>query len=751
MILQNSQELDAFRLKTSEFLKKRVLPKIDEWEESEEIPLQSVLAEMYDEGLLGTRYPKEVGGKDVSFAYHYVLAEEMGRMPCGAFGMSVTIQQDMTTPLVVTLAQPGLPKELIREFVSGKRILAHAVSEVSAGSDLSSINCNANSVDGGYILDGNKWMVSLAGQASHFIVLARTDDKKPFPWGLTLFLVDKNAEGVCVGERKELMGHRSMDVRDVTFNNVFIADVNRLGGQGFGYVLQARQFEEERILAAARANSMADAMVDMGLEHSKKRYAFGKKLFDHQSMRFRIAKLRAKVELSKSLCQKAGQAFLDNESTSILSAASKFTSCRLVREVSDELIQIYGASGYEEKSLPARWYRDSRLLSISTGSEEVMLQSLYQFEGAETKDACESEKILRSIVENCISDDPVAWRMAPAGTIRQAIAAIGANGLLHRSMDSSDNVLPRFRIHEILGEYPGGSLGLALATHLDIAVPIVEKYAKPELKEKWLNPSLNGDAILALALSEASGGSDLASISTTYEKVDNGWLLNGAKRYVSNGPIADAVVVLARDKERDNRYSLFLVATAEQNVEIAAIEMMGNPETTSEMHMRNVLLPTNALLGAEGQGLFIQVMQLAVERLVISIRAVAIGKRIAKGIRKHLKTRKIYGKILGDMQVLQHRLAELEARLFALDTLVSQCRIAWEQNQDFVKLATIAKLESGVLSRNLADFALQVTGGNAYLRSHEVSWDFLDCRALSLAGGTDEMMLETIGNFELTK
>jgi len=751
MNFSKNQELALFREKAAAFLASNVVPFVDDWERQKHIPLQELLTKMYQAQLLGCRYTKEKGGYGLTFNHHYILAEELGKVPCGAFGMAVTIQQDMTTPLVVTWAQPDLGVALVKEFVSGKKVLAHAVSEKSAGSDLSGIQCKAIRREDHYLLTGEKWMVSLAGCATHFIVLARTDETKTFPWGFTLFLVDKSWSGVTVQNRKDLMGHRALDVHDVSFLEVIIPETHRLGADGFGYILQARQFEEERILASARANGMAMEMMNLGVNRALNRKSFGKSLFEHQSMRFQIARFRANWELSRALSDKACKEFVETGATGVLSAACKYISCRLVRETADELIRIYGAAGYEEQSIPSRWFRDARLLSISTGSEEVMLQALFDLVGRKNVSSDNFENEFREFLDNLIGEDLVAWRAQTSEGIRRIVNMMGSRGFLYRESMHKSKKIKLYRIHEILGEYPGGSLGLAVATHLDIATSIIEKFGTNEIKNRWLEGAYSGELILALALSEYSGGSDLASITTTYEKTENGWVINGCKSYVSNGPFASGVIVLAKDKFNGSRYSLFLIPIHTSGVKVVEVEMMGNPSTTASIEFNDVSVEIYSLLGAEGQGLLIQVMQLSVERMIIAIRAVAISRRMLSEIRDHLDIRKMYGKRQSELQSLQHRLSELEARFYSLHALVEQCRNSQSSGEDFVKQATVAKLEAGNLSKSIADFGLQITGGIGYLKDHPRSWDFLDCRALSIAGGTDEMMLETISNYELTR
>lgn len=744
-------DINDFRKDLASHLEREFVSHIPTWEANQSLPLVEILSSLYDAGFLSTRYPSNLGGYDKGFEYHFAMAEEIGKIACGAFGMSITIHQDMTCPILVSFAHTDLEQNLITEFLSGRKVLAHAVSETGAGSDLSGITSHATKTRDGYILNGNKCMVSLATQASHFVVLVKTDSKRSFPWGMTLFIVDSRSQGVEIGPRIPLMGHRPLDVCDVSFQDVFIEEKFRLGAEGFGYVLQARQFEEERILAAARANAMAEAMLDTAIGRAQKRLTFGKHLIEHQSMRYRLAKMRSEVELSKASARKASSLFIENEPISVYSSSCKYTSCRLAREVSDEIMQVFGASGYEEGSETARWYRDARLLSLSTGSEEVMLQSVYQMGEMIRTTQCDMDEDLRKYLENLISNDPVSWRQASPEKLREVLKDMGAKGFYQRSLNASNKIFPRFRIYEIVEEKPGGSLGLALATHLDIALPLIERYGTSVIKEQWVSPSLSGELILALALSESSAGSDLASISTTYEKTDNGWVLNGTKRYVSNGLYADGICVLAKNANRPGHFSLFLVPTNIKGVSCNPVLMMGNPSTTSDLQLLDVNLDTSNLLGAEGQGLLIQVMQLSVERLVIAIRAVAIGQRMSEGIRNHLNNRMIYGAPLTENQALQHRLAGLETRLYALSALVGECKIALSNNHDFSRSATIAKWEAGILSRNLADFAMQIRGGRGYQRDNEASWDFLDARALSLAGGTDEMMLETIANLETRK
>lgn len=372
---------EAFRAECRRFLQARALPHIEGWEREGRIPFRELLKEMAAEGLLGMRFSGACGGQGKDIAWHAVLAEELGRIPCGGLGMGITIHHDMVAPLLESCGPGSVGRQALARALRGECLLAHAVSEAGAGSDLGAIRTRLDASAPGFRLTGRKAFVSMGVQADWYCVLAQGPGAGRFPLNMTLALVPRGAPGVRLHPRLATLGHRSMDVCDVEFEGVEIPEGHILGAQGMGYLVQAKQFIEERIISAFRSTATAFYLCEASWAHASRRTAFGKPLAEHQALYFRLAELRARCLLSREANLDALGALLAGVNVETRSAACKYLSCKLVREAADEAVQIFAAAAYVEGHEIERLYRDVRLLSLSTGSEEIMLHTLSALEG----------------------------------------------------------------------------------------------------------------------------------------------------------------------------------------------------------------------------------------------------------------------------------------------------------------------------------------------------------------------------------
>jgi citronellyl-CoA dehydrogenase len=372
-------EHEEFRLKARKFIEGKILPFVEEWEKARMYPTHRILTEMAQEGLLGANFPVEYGGQGKDIRYHIVLVEELAKVPSAGVSMSILVHQDMVAPMLVDYGDHEVCKKFLQPALSGVMLFGHAVSEEKAGSDVGNIQTFVRREGDGYILNGLKKYVTNGFQADVYCVLAKIEHSIP-PVNMVLLMVPKTLEGVRTSGPIEKMGHHSCDTVDVYFENVHIPNDCRIGGEGLGFVYQLQQFEKERIISACRATEMADFYLNETIKRCKKRNAFSKKLIEHQSISFRLAELKTEVELSRQLNYGAVRAWLSGSDYRTLSAMSKLKSSKLVRKTSDECLQLFGAEGYLDDHFISRFYRDSRLFSISTGSDEMMLNIISKLE-----------------------------------------------------------------------------------------------------------------------------------------------------------------------------------------------------------------------------------------------------------------------------------------------------------------------------------------------------------------------------------
>jgi citronellyl-CoA dehydrogenase len=372
---------DELRARLTEHLAATVAPAVDAWERQGAVPLREVLTALAGHGWLGMRYAVDQGGGGGTAWDHVVLAECLGALLCDSVGMGVTVHNDMVAPMIAECGGPAAVERFLRPALTGQCLLGHAVSEPGAGADVAAVATTATPEPGGYRLTGAKRWVVAGLTADAFAVLARLPEARG-AFGHVLLMVPADAPGVSVAPADATLGLRAAGVAgQVRFDGVLVPAEHRLGGHGLGLITQLRQFEPERILSACRAVAMADTLLLRTAERLRERRTFGVAIADRQQPAALLARLRAEVEAVRQLAYTGIDRWMTGGELNTLSAAVKLRSSRLTREVARTCLHLHGAEGQLITHPVNRAFRDTRLLSISTGSDEMMLTALARLRG----------------------------------------------------------------------------------------------------------------------------------------------------------------------------------------------------------------------------------------------------------------------------------------------------------------------------------------------------------------------------------
>ncbi len=372
---------EELRRELADHLATEVEPRIADWEAAGSFPLREVLTGLAGHGWLGMRFPKALGGRGASAWEHAVFAECLGGLSSDSVGMAVTVHNDMVAPMIADSGRPEAVERFLRPALAGTGVLAHAVSEAGAGSDVASIATTATPADGGYVLSGTKRWVVGGLYADAFAVLARLPEARG-PFGHVLLMVPADIDGVRVLPGAPTLGLRAAGVAGtVEFDDVFVPEAHRLGGHGLGLVVQLRQFEQERIISACRALAISSRLLDRTQERLAGRSTFGAPIGTRQDVAFRLSRLQAEVESARQLAYTAIDRWQHGGEHRSVSAAVKLRSSRLARTVARECLHLHGAAGQLATSPVNRAFRDARLFSISTGSDEMMMTTLASLAG----------------------------------------------------------------------------------------------------------------------------------------------------------------------------------------------------------------------------------------------------------------------------------------------------------------------------------------------------------------------------------
>ncbi|TWT09939.1 acyl-CoA dehydrogenase family protein [Reyranella sp. CPCC 100927] len=301
---------------------------------------------------------------------------------------------------------------------------------------------------------------------------------------------------------------------------------------------------------------------------------------------------------------------------------------------------------------------------------------------------------------------------------------------------------------ESLGHVNGGSVPMAVGVQISMATPALARFGSDDLRQEFLAPSIRGDYVACLGVSEVGAGSDVASIKTTARRVGGDYVINGGKMWTTNGTQADWMCLLANTGEGDTHRnkSLICVPMKTKGVQVVKkLDKLGmRASDTAQIFFDEVKVPVRNLIGQEGMGFVYQMKQFQEERLWAGAGTLQGCDRIINATIDYTRERKVFGRPLLDNQVIHFRLAELKSEVEGLRALVYRACEEYLAGEDVTMLASMAKLKAGRLRREVSDACLQYWGGAGYLWDNPVGRSFRDGRLGSIGGGADEIMLQII-------
>jgi len=375
-----TKDHEMVRRSIREFVNKEINPFVDEWEEAGIAPLHDLFKKMGELGFLGIRFDPKYGGQGLDYWYDLILLEELGHVQGSGIPMAISVQTHMATPAIAEFGSEYLKDTYLKPAISGEMVASIAVTEPGAGSDVAGIQTTAKKEGDSYVINGSKTYITNGTQADFLTLLARTADD-PGYHSFGLFVVPTDLPGFQVSRKLDKLGVRCSDTAELFFDNLKIPAKNLIGKEGEGFIYQMQQFQHERFSCLPGAYIGAMDMIKMTVDHIKQRVVFGKPLATKQVLRHRLADWLTEIESLKQFTYhivRMKQAGLDV--TKEVSMGKLFAS-RVVRAVADGCLQMYGGLGFMNEMLISRYYRDSRLIAIGGGADEVMREIISRMEG----------------------------------------------------------------------------------------------------------------------------------------------------------------------------------------------------------------------------------------------------------------------------------------------------------------------------------------------------------------------------------
>ncbi len=368
-----TEEHNLFRESLRDFLQKEVVPHIEKWEQTGSIE-RFIWKKFGDMGYFGLAYPEKYGGLDLDLFYTVILLEELQRINSGGFAAAIWAHTYLAMTHLNKEGDDAIKSKYLADSISGDKIGCLCVTEPFGGSDVAGMRTTAVKEGDYYILNGSKTFITNGVYSDYMVVAAKTNPELGNK-GISMFVIDSNAEGVSATKLDKL-GWRASDTGEIAFDNVKVSANQLMGeeGKGFAYIMQ--HFALERLIMGINAHARAEYALEYTLQYMSERTTFGNSLDKYQALRHRYVDMHADMQLCKHYNYMVADRLNKGEYVVEEATISKLKSTKMADEVAYNCLQFLGGYGYMEEYPLARIFRDSRLGPIGGGTSEILKEIL---------------------------------------------------------------------------------------------------------------------------------------------------------------------------------------------------------------------------------------------------------------------------------------------------------------------------------------------------------------------------------------
>jgi acyl-CoA dehydrogenase len=363
-------EREALRKTVRDFTEREIVPNIDEWERTCDLP-RELHRKAGQAGLLGAQFPEAVGGGGGDSADAVVICEEIHQAgaPGGVFASLFTC--GIAVPHMIASGDQRLIDTYVRPTLSGEKIGSLAITEPGGGSDVGHLTTRATRDGDDYIINGAKTYITSGVRADFVVTAARTGG--PGAAGVSLIVVDKATPGFQVTRKLEKMGWRSSDTAELSYTDVRVPASNLIGAENSGFLQIAAAFVSERVGLAAQAYSSAQRCLDLTVQWCRDRETFGRPLISRQSVQNTLAEMARRVDVARVYTRALVERQEQGDTNLITEVCfAKNTAVEFGEWVANAAVQLFGGMGYMAESEIERQYRDMRIIGIGGGTTEIL-------------------------------------------------------------------------------------------------------------------------------------------------------------------------------------------------------------------------------------------------------------------------------------------------------------------------------------------------------------------------------------------
>lgn len=365
-----NEDITLFRDMLLRCLEKEVIPHYDEWEKAGWMPKEAWLM-LGAAGMLGPDMPEEFGAAAAPFEVALMILEETCRLNLHSLSTALNVHANIVMPYINNLGTAAQKAQWLPRMVTGEIVGSIGMTEPGAGSDLAGMRTQA-------VRDGNEWVINGSktfitnGLHCGLIVLAAKTDTSKGAKGISLFLVDSSLPGFKKGKGIKKMGQHSNDTAELFFDNLRVPADALLGEENKGFVYLMQELPRERLGLGSQAVGACEGAMAITADYVKQRKAFGSTIAQFQNTRFKMAELRAQLELTKAYLRQCETRFKVGAMTTEEASILKLMSTELQVKLTHECLQLFGGYGYTEEYPISRFFTDARVQTIYAGTSEIM-------------------------------------------------------------------------------------------------------------------------------------------------------------------------------------------------------------------------------------------------------------------------------------------------------------------------------------------------------------------------------------------
>ncbi len=364
-----SEDHELLRRTVRDFANAEVKPHARKWDEEERFPKEIVprLAEL---GLLGIRIPEEYGGSGMDTTSYAICVEEIARVD-GSLALTVASHNGLGTGHILSFGSEAQKKKYLPKAATGEWLAAWALTEPGSGSDSASLRTTAKEERGGYVINGTKMFITQGSVGGFCVVLARTNPSASKQKGITAFVVEHGTPGFSASKHLEKLGCRSSDTCELTFENVWVSDENRVGELDHGFTDTMKILDRGRISIAAMALGLGYGALSAAVSYSKDRKQFGKSISEFQAIQWMLADMKTELDAASLLTYRAAWLCDQGKPYSREASMAKLFASEASSRACNRSLQIHGGYGYTREFPVERHLRDAKICEIGEGTSEV--------------------------------------------------------------------------------------------------------------------------------------------------------------------------------------------------------------------------------------------------------------------------------------------------------------------------------------------------------------------------------------------